>query len=87
MENRHSLTRGTPDRFPWFKHNFPDFCMIGRYLMQHRKEFTRLVLDQMGHWIESRALADCDHRARIVHGAAYASFGRPRLNVGNSSRR
>jgi hypothetical protein len=55
--------------------------------MQHRKEFTRLVLDQMGHWIESRALADCDHRARIVHGAAYASFGRPRLNVGNSSRR
>jgi len=73
-ENRHSVTRETPDRFSWFKHNFGDFCMLGRNLMQHRLEFARLAMGQMNYWIESKALSDCEHRARIVHGATYASF-------------
>src|ERR1051326_330502 len=74
IENRLSTTKGLPDRFDWFKDNFRNFCMIGRYLMQHRTEFARLVMEQLKHWIESKALGNCDHRARIVHGASYASF-------------
>lgn len=42
--------------------------------MRNRNEFSKLAMNQMRFWMESKALINCDHRARIVHGAAYASF-------------
>jgi hypothetical protein len=51
-----------------------DLYKLGRYVIEHRAEFARLVVDQIGHWISSPALAECDERSRIVHGAAYGAF-------------
>src|ERR1019366_6657731 len=50
------------------------FYKIGRFVLLHRVEFARLVVDQIGHWISDPKLADCDERSRIVHGAAYGAF-------------
>jgi hypothetical protein len=47
---------------------------LGRYVIEHRAEFARLVVDQIGCWISSPELAECDERSRIVHGAAYGAF-------------
>ncbi|HXP62005.1 MAG TPA: hypothetical protein VN829_16030 [Dongiaceae bacterium] len=51
-----------------------EFYKIGRFIIAHREEFARLVVDQMTHWINDPKLADCDERSRIVHGAAYGAF-------------
>jgi hypothetical protein len=63
------------DHYRWFEaESLAKFHWLGRYLLQRRQEFARRVMEHLHLWIESKALLGCDERARIVHGAAYASF-------------
>lgn len=58
----------------WFQAESPRFFLLGRYILQHRKEFSEKVLAGMREWIGHPLMEGMDDRARIVHGAAYASF-------------
>ena len=62
------------NHYEWFEAESMKFYAIGRYLMRHRAEFGKLVLQQMRSWMECKELVGVDDRARIVHGASYASF-------------
>ena len=62
------------ERFLQVEREAEQFYQIGRFVLEHRIEFARLVVDQVGCWITDPKLADCDARSRIVHGAAYGAF-------------
>jgi hypothetical protein len=65
----------TQERYHWFQETSAKrFFLLGRYVLEHRAEFAPLAMEQMKHWMESRALAGCDTRSKLVHGASYAAF-------------
>jgi hypothetical protein len=64
----------TPERFLEVEKRSAEFYKMGRFIIANRAEFARLVVDQIGCWVNDPKLRDCDERSRIVHGAAYAAF-------------
>ena len=51
-----------------------EFYKLGRFILAHREEFGRIMVEQVGHWIKDPKLMSCDDRSRIVHGAAYGAI-------------
>ena len=47
--------------------------LIGRYVMDHRKEFNEILASHLAIWMKSQ-LDITDDRTRFVHGAAWAAF-------------
>jgi hypothetical protein len=65
----------TQERYQWFQQtSLSKFFLLGRYVLEHRTEFARLVMDQMHLWMEATGLADCEDRSKIVHGTSYCAF-------------
>lgn len=63
-----------PERYQQVEKRSEEFYRIGRFIIARRAEFARLVVDQIGCWVNDPKLLDCDERSRIVHGAAYGAF-------------
>ena len=63
------------NHFKWFQEHCRDLVLFGRFLMEHRAEFAERTLAALREWLASAAMGEIrDERARLVHGAAYASF-------------
>jgi hypothetical protein len=50
------------------------FYRLGRFIIEHREEFSELVLGQIDVWVKDAKLRDVEERTRILHGAAYGAF-------------
>ena len=66
--------KGTPEEqkenFQWLIRHRKYFHVFGRFVIEHRREFVRLVQDYMDNWSKE----DIDARLRIMHGVGYASW-------------
>lgn len=63
------------NHYEWMeKESKERFYLIGRYILENRKEFSELMLKAMQGWLATKQLLDCDERTRIVHGASYSAF-------------
>lgn len=62
------------DHLSWFREHAPYFYLLGRYVLQNRKEFVGHVLKFMNQWRDSESLKGIEDRVRMVHGVSYAAY-------------
>jgi hypothetical protein len=64
-----------PERLLWFEDtSLAKFFLLGRHILTHRAEFAKSVMQQLQAWVQLDVLSSGTMRAKIVQGAAYASF-------------
>jgi hypothetical protein len=69
-----SASKRQADHYGWFEKNSPNFFLFGRHIMRNRGAFAQAVVAELNDWLESPELANCDGRARMVHGVAWAAM-------------
>ena len=69
-----SAVRRLADHFEWFEAHSLMFFHLGRFILQHREEYARLVMECLRRWEEAPDMKGVNPRARLVHGVAYAGF-------------
>jgi hypothetical protein len=66
--------KGTPEEqkenFQWLQRHRKYFHVFGRFVIEHRREFVRLVQTYMENWSHE----DIDTRLRIMHGVGYSAW-------------
>ena len=62
------------NHFDWFQEHSKRFYLIGRRMMEHRREYADRVQQALKEWLQSPDMAHVEERARMVHGVAYAGF-------------
>ena len=58
----------------WFQKTASAFSLIGRYLLENRREFAEMQLRVLDSWMEDRSFALPEERQRFVYGVAYTGF-------------
>jgi len=60
------------DRYQQVETYTQQLWKLGRFILENRAEFARLLVQQVEYWSKDPKLVNCDDRSRIVHGFAYA---------------
>jgi hypothetical protein len=69
-----SATRRLADHERWFTTQAPSFFVLGRMVMERRKEFVEKFQAMFRGWLKKSALSGLDDREKKVHGVAYAGL-------------
>jgi hypothetical protein len=61
--------------FEWLKQNMGRFWWVGRWILEHRRDFTERITAAMAEWESDEAVSVIrDERTRLVYGVVYAGF-------------